>query len=135
MNYVGIFFGHLVYFTIIWNILWPFGTYILWLFGMFFPVLVCCTKENLATLVVRCYKDVQDGYRCKYSQTKFLKRLKFAIGLPTYKGFITWETVSLIIVIIKKIAFLNCRTLCILLLNCPLKRAADELPYPHTHPN
>jgi hypothetical protein len=26
----------------IWNILWSFG--------IFFPVLVCCTKENLATL-------------------------------------------------------------------------------------
>jgi hypothetical protein len=24
--------------------------YILWLFDMFFPVLVCCTEENLATL-------------------------------------------------------------------------------------
>jgi hypothetical protein len=23
----------------------------LWLFGIFFPVLVCCTKKNLATLL------------------------------------------------------------------------------------
>jgi hypothetical protein len=32
-----------VYFTAIW--------YILWLFGTFFPVLVCCTKKHLATLL------------------------------------------------------------------------------------
>jgi hypothetical protein len=25
--------------------------YILWLFGTFFPVLVCCTNKNLATLL------------------------------------------------------------------------------------
>jgi hypothetical protein len=39
---VGIFYRHLVYFTAIW--------YTLWTFGMFFPVLVCCTKKNLASL-------------------------------------------------------------------------------------
>jgi hypothetical protein len=38
----GIFYGYLVYFTAIW--------YILWLFGICFPILVCCTKKNLATL-------------------------------------------------------------------------------------
>jgi hypothetical protein len=32
----------LVYFVAIWDILW--------LFGMFFPVLVCYPKKNLATL-------------------------------------------------------------------------------------
>jgi hypothetical protein len=37
------FYGHLVYFTTIWYILWPFGT--------LFPLLVCCTKKNLATLL------------------------------------------------------------------------------------
>jgi hypothetical protein len=31
------------------NILWPFGMYILWSFGIFFPVLVFFTKKNLAT--------------------------------------------------------------------------------------
>jgi hypothetical protein len=47
----GLFYGHLVYF-------WPFMYYIsvaiwymLWLFGKSFPVLVCCTKKNLANLV------------------------------------------------------------------------------------
>jgi hypothetical protein len=45
----GIFYGHL-------NILRPFGIFyghlvILWSFGIFSPVLVYCTKRNLATLV------------------------------------------------------------------------------------
>jgi hypothetical protein len=40
---VGIFYGYRKYFMAIW--------YILWSFGIFFPVLVCCTKKNLATLV------------------------------------------------------------------------------------
>jgi hypothetical protein len=35
--------GHLVYFMAVWYSLWPFGT--------IFPVLVCCTMKNLATLV------------------------------------------------------------------------------------
>jgi hypothetical protein len=35
---------------VIWYILWPFGMYILWPFGIFCPVLVYCTKKNLATL-------------------------------------------------------------------------------------
>jgi hypothetical protein len=38
----GIFYGHLVYVTAIW--------YILWLLGKFFQFLVCCTWKNLATL-------------------------------------------------------------------------------------
>jgi hypothetical protein len=37
---IGVFYNHLVYFTTIWYILW-----------CIFPVLVCCTKKNLATLV------------------------------------------------------------------------------------
>jgi hypothetical protein len=39
----GIFYGHLVLFTAIW--------YILLSFGYIFPVLVCCTKKNLAPLI------------------------------------------------------------------------------------
>jgi hypothetical protein len=38
-----------VYFTAIWYILYPFGTYML-CFWDIFPVLVTCTKKNLATL-------------------------------------------------------------------------------------
>jgi hypothetical protein len=49
MEDVGIFYGNLVYFTAIWYILCPFG--ISYGYLVFFPVLVCCTKKNLATLV------------------------------------------------------------------------------------
>jgi hypothetical protein len=38
----GLFYGYLVYFVALW--------YILWLFGIYFPVMVCCTTKNLATL-------------------------------------------------------------------------------------
>jgi hypothetical protein len=38
-------FIHLVYFKV--------TEYVLWSFGIFFPVLVCCTEKNLA-LLVRC---------------------------------------------------------------------------------
>jgi hypothetical protein len=38
----GPFSGNLVYFMALW--------YILWSFGLFFPVLVYCNKRNLATL-------------------------------------------------------------------------------------
>jgi hypothetical protein len=39
------FYGHFVYFTSKWYILWPFGR-----FDGLFPVLVCFTEKNLATL-------------------------------------------------------------------------------------
>jgi hypothetical protein len=43
-----------IYFIAIWNSLWSLGYcvtiwYILYSFGTFFPVLVLCTKKNLAT--------------------------------------------------------------------------------------
>jgi hypothetical protein len=53
---------HVVHFVFIWYTLYSFGTfcihlvhfvfvwYILYSFGTFFPVLVTCTKNNLATL-------------------------------------------------------------------------------------
>jgi hypothetical protein len=43
LDNADIFYGHLEYFTDIWDILWPFDT--------FFPFLVSYTKKNLATLV------------------------------------------------------------------------------------
>jgi hypothetical protein len=46
MDDVGLFYGHLVYFAAILSTLWKFGT--------FSPVLVRCTKENLATLGLVC---------------------------------------------------------------------------------
>jgi hypothetical protein len=39
---VPIFYGHLPDFMAFW--------YIFWLFGIFFPVLLCCSKNNLAAL-------------------------------------------------------------------------------------
>jgi hypothetical protein len=39
---LGKFYGQMVYFMVIWHIRWSFG--------IFFPVLVCCTEKNLATL-------------------------------------------------------------------------------------
>jgi hypothetical protein len=48
MNDVGILYGHSVYFTAIWYVLRPFG--IFYVFWYIFPVLVCCSKKNLATL-------------------------------------------------------------------------------------
>jgi hypothetical protein len=43
MEDVRIFYGYLEYFMAIWYI---FGK-----FGVFSPILVCCVKKNLATLV------------------------------------------------------------------------------------
>jgi hypothetical protein len=51
MEDVGIFNGHLVYFTAIYVEYYVAIGYILWLFGNFFHVLVCCPKKNLETLV------------------------------------------------------------------------------------
>jgi hypothetical protein len=56
---VGIFYGHLVYFTAIlvyFVAIW----YNSWLFGIFFPILVDCTKKNLATLLTRRILAVGD---------------------------------------------------------------------------
>jgi hypothetical protein len=80
----GIFYGHLIYFMVIvyfmaiWYVLWSSGIYyshlvyvpILWSFGIFSPVLVCCTKKNLATLRQQQTDSLQtdivfDGYEIK----------------------------------------------------------------------
>jgi hypothetical protein len=46
---VGIFYGHSVHFRVFCYILWTFGI-VRGIFGIFFPVLVFCTKKNLANL-------------------------------------------------------------------------------------
>jgi hypothetical protein len=51
-----IFYGQLANFMAIRNILWSFG--------IFFLVLVCCTKKNLATLIRRCYDPQDYPSRC-----------------------------------------------------------------------
>jgi hypothetical protein len=47
-------YGYLVYLWLfgILMVIWYIDGYLvyLWLFGIFFPVSVCCTKKNLATL-------------------------------------------------------------------------------------
>jgi hypothetical protein len=48
MEDVGVFYGHLISFTAIWHLLWPFGIFI-------FPILVYRTKKNLATMVCDSY--------------------------------------------------------------------------------
>jgi hypothetical protein len=48
---VGIFYRHSVYFTGNWYSLCPFGIFCGHL--VFFPVLVCCTKKNLAALALK----------------------------------------------------------------------------------
>jgi hypothetical protein len=61
---VGIFYGHLVYFTAIRNILRTYGIFyghIIYFVAIWyiFPVLVCCTKKNLATLYVPEEEDMK----------------------------------------------------------------------------
>jgi hypothetical protein len=34
----------------IWSILWPLGIFCGYVYDIYFSVLVCCTKKNLATL-------------------------------------------------------------------------------------
>jgi hypothetical protein len=81
MEDVGIFYGHLVYFTAIWYILRPFGVFygylgyfaaiwqISWEFGLIFPILVRCTKKNLAALPLRTEPTV--GFRSEDGLVQF----------------------------------------------------------------
>jgi hypothetical protein len=48
---IDIFCGHLECFADIWDMYFMTVWYILCSFGTFFPILVSCTKKNLATLV------------------------------------------------------------------------------------
>jgi hypothetical protein len=54
MEFVGIFNVHLGYFIAI--------LYILWLFGIFALVLVCCCKKNLATVQGRLGPGLETPY-------------------------------------------------------------------------
>jgi hypothetical protein len=49
MKEVGLFYSHFVYFTAIWYIYGHLVYFVV--IRYMFPVLVCCTKKNLATLV------------------------------------------------------------------------------------
>jgi hypothetical protein len=61
MENVGIIVGQLEYLTDIWYTLCMALWCILLLFGRFSPVLVCRTKENLATLLKRRMKKVSSS--------------------------------------------------------------------------
>jgi hypothetical protein len=51
MEDIGMFYGHLVYFTAVWYITYvAFGIYFVVIWYVF-PVLVCCTEKNPATLM------------------------------------------------------------------------------------
>jgi hypothetical protein len=54
MEGAGILHAHLVYFMAIWYILWPFGIFYGYLVYIF-PILVCCTKKNLAIRIRSCF--------------------------------------------------------------------------------
>jgi hypothetical protein len=74
---VGIFYGHL-------SILWPFDLfydrllyfvviwYILWLFGIFFHVLVCCPKKKIWQPCFRLESEhfFQCFLCCKFTRAK-----------------------------------------------------------------
>jgi hypothetical protein len=51
--------GHLLFLLLFWYMLWPFGMPILWLFRYIYPVLVCCAKKNLATLIPRALSNIK----------------------------------------------------------------------------
>jgi hypothetical protein len=76
MEDVGIFYTHLVHFTVFWYILWTFGIFVvIW---YIFPVLVFCIKKNLAPLGPDdCVKTAQN-----VAQRVFLSKLinNFYIG-------------------------------------------------------
>jgi hypothetical protein len=50
MENVGIFYGHLAYFTAIQYAVLPYGKFCGYFVYIRFPALVCCTNTNLATL-------------------------------------------------------------------------------------
>jgi hypothetical protein len=55
MEDAGIFYGHLVHFMVFCYLLWTFGIVCGNL--VYFPVLVFCTKKNLATLLKKVCLD------------------------------------------------------------------------------
>jgi hypothetical protein len=61
MKYVDILYDHLVYFTAIWYILWPFGIFIGYLV-YFFPHFGILSQNNLATLLVNTSNHVGQFY-------------------------------------------------------------------------
>jgi hypothetical protein len=69
MKDVGTLYGHLLYFTAISYILWPFGKFC-GRFGKVFSVLVCFTKKNLATLL--CSATLEQNFFLGFHQNPVL---------------------------------------------------------------
>jgi hypothetical protein len=76
MEDVDIFYGHLVYCLAIW--------YLSWLLGINFPVLVCCSNKNLATLtgttsqwrsILRCSSQIMTGILPQCDQKWFGEKI------------------------------------------------------------
>jgi hypothetical protein len=108
---LGRFWTDLVYFMHIWSILRLLGIHILWPFGIFcehlvyfmviwfiFPVLVCCTKKYLATLLTsrapskRCQFGSQPGrrgQRCTRAVKKIGKNLVMVFNLDNIAETLT----------------------------------------------
>jgi hypothetical protein len=61
MEHVGIFYGQLVHFVVIWYIL---------------PILVCCTKINLATLQAWLLRAAAEGIKTSQVLGSNLARLE-----------------------------------------------------------
>jgi hypothetical protein len=75
--------SHLVYFTAMWYILWPFG--LCYGYLMYFPILVCCTKKKLATLEESIWSECQNISESEIIHPPHAARiydaLVFSIGL------------------------------------------------------
>jgi hypothetical protein len=72
MDDVGKFYGHFVYFTAIWY-RYIFYSHVVHFMAIWyiFPVLVCCTKENLATLM-RTFKTLLNRFKAIDKKKKSL---------------------------------------------------------------
>jgi hypothetical protein len=87
----------LVYFMVIW--------YILWLFGMFSHVLVCCAKKNLATLhrtsVIFLPKRIRKNSNFDLSYSYFVRHCHQGCQMADFQFGLILEGLA-----IKKLVFL-----------------------------
>jgi hypothetical protein len=74
-------YDQLVHFEAIW--------YILWSFSIFFPVLVCCNKENLATLVslLKCRRRLIITSLFRSAILSNTKKYSLRSGWPDWASF------------------------------------------------
>jgi hypothetical protein len=77
---LGLFYCHLVYVVAV--------LYISWSFGIFFPVLVCCTKKNLATLATNPLIFWSSANWCKF----WPPLMNFLALTPRRKAYVGLKT-------------------------------------------